>query len=484
MMDRKHQRAVEERLRHALQIDKARVQTGRISRFGLLEMSRQRLRPSLGESSQEPCPRCEGHGRIRSVESLALSILRLVEEESMKEYTGQVIVQAPTTVANFLLNEKRKGLAEIETRHRVPVIVIANEYMERPKFEIHRVRKSEVKEELSYDRVVQPEAELVASAKTQAIGAGAAQTPAVRTVMPARPVPVRPEEEEKPETKQGFFGALFARLFGSTEPAEKKEPTRKPRAESAPKPAQKSEPAGGGRPQRQKQQSGTSKGGQRSGKKKPRKSDGGPAQEQREAGGAKKKSRRKPRKKTSRKKNAPSQQAAADKSSTADKTSGGGKKEERQAGAPEAASKDAQENASRRGRRRRSPYQTSGAKQRDEQTRAASKETPEGTGDQKPEPAPKRAESGPDAPAKSDAASKGPEQLALPAGGRSSAGQLVEVSRDSKGIYTLKPATTEASERPAGDKPERKPAAETSESPAAAKAEGGKPPVTETADRA
>jgi len=104
MMDRKHQRAVEERLRHALQIDKARVQTGRISRFGLLEMSRQRLRPSLGESSQEPCPRCDGHGTIRSVESLALSILRLVEEECMKEYTGQVLVQAPLTVANFLLS--------------------------------------------------------------------------------------------------------------------------------------------------------------------------------------------------------------------------------------------------------------------------------------------------------------------------------------------------------------------------------------------
>ncbi len=101
MMDRKHQRKVEERLRHAMQIDKARVQTGRISRFGLLEMSRQRLRPSLGESSEETCPRCDGHGTIRSIESLSLSILRLVEEESMKEFTGQVIVQVPTKVAKL-----------------------------------------------------------------------------------------------------------------------------------------------------------------------------------------------------------------------------------------------------------------------------------------------------------------------------------------------------------------------------------------------
>ncbi|HMB61333.1 MAG TPA: Rne/Rng family ribonuclease, partial [Xanthomonadales bacterium] len=120
MMDRKHQREVEERLKHALQIDKARVQTGRISRFGLLEMSRQRLRPSLGESSQETCPRCDGHGTIRSVESLALSILRLLEEEAMKDHTGQVMVQAPPQVANFLLNEKRKALSSIELRHSVP----------------------------------------------------------------------------------------------------------------------------------------------------------------------------------------------------------------------------------------------------------------------------------------------------------------------------------------------------------------------------
>ena len=179
MMDRGHQRSVEERLRHALQIDKARVQTGRISRFGLLEMSRQRLRPSLGESSQEPCPRCDGYGTIRSTESLALSIMRLVEEESMKEYTGQVIVQAPSTVANFLLNEKRKALAEIEARQDLPIIVLSNEFMERPKFEIHRVRKSDVTDDPSYSRINQPESELVASAETLAASAVAGPVAAV-----------------------------------------------------------------------------------------------------------------------------------------------------------------------------------------------------------------------------------------------------------------------------------------------------------------
>ncbi|WP_114693270.1 Rne/Rng family ribonuclease, partial [Mizugakiibacter sediminis] len=123
----RHQRDVEEKLKEALKLDRARVQVGRISRFGLLEMSRQRLRPSLGESTQIVCPRCDGHGRIRGVESLSLSALRLVEEHAMKESTGQVLVQAPTPVANFLLNEKRASVVEIEMRHKVHVVIVADE---------------------------------------------------------------------------------------------------------------------------------------------------------------------------------------------------------------------------------------------------------------------------------------------------------------------------------------------------------------------
>src|SRR3546814_10162182 len=116
MESNKHQREVENRLQQALRHDRARVQIGRISRFGLLEMSRQRLRPSLGESTQIVCPRCEGHGRMRSVESLALAIIRLAEEHAMKDNTRQVLVQAPVEIANYLPNAKRRALAEIEKR--------------------------------------------------------------------------------------------------------------------------------------------------------------------------------------------------------------------------------------------------------------------------------------------------------------------------------------------------------------------------------
>ena len=236
MMDRKHQRDVEERLRVALQLDKARVQTGRISRFGLLEMSRQRLRPSLGESSQETCPRCEGQGHIRSVESLALSILRLVEEESMKEFTGQVIVQAPVEVANFLLNEKRTMLNEIEARHKVPVVLVGNKYMDTPAFEVARVRKSELEDQpASYSRVQTPaRAELVANEQTQASGSAVA-APVVRAVH-TTPAPSRPEQEETVAVAvaQKKPAGLFARLAKIFTAAEETAVAEQPQAPARP----------------------------------------------------------------------------------------------------------------------------------------------------------------------------------------------------------------------------------------------------------
>ncbi|MBP8909249.1 MAG: Rne/Rng family ribonuclease, partial [Pseudoxanthomonas sp.] len=140
MSSSKHQRAVEDRLQGSLKYDRARVQLGRISRFGLLEMSRQRLRASLGESSQIVCPRCEGHGRMRSVESLSLSIIRVAEEHAMKENTGQVLVQAPVEIANFLLNEKRSALREIEARHDAPIVIVADEQLHTPHYEVTRLR--------------------------------------------------------------------------------------------------------------------------------------------------------------------------------------------------------------------------------------------------------------------------------------------------------------------------------------------------------
>jgi ribonuclease E len=370
MMDRKHQRSVEERLRHAMQIDKARVQTGRISRFGLLEMSRQRLRPSLGESSQESCPRCDGHGRIRSVESLALSILRLVEEESMKEYTGQVIVQAPATVANFLLNEKRKALAEIESRHAMPIVILANEYMDRPKFEIHRVRKSDVTDEPSYGMVQEPEAELVASATTQAAAAGAGAVAAVSRAMPSRPAPSRPEPkaeaEPQPESKakSGIFGGLFARLFsGSGGDAAAAAKPDKP-SDSSSRKQETVKPT----PKPDEQTAKTSKaGGGRRGKKKTRSADssGQPR--------TKKKVRRKPRKKAPQRKPKAAQDNSAKPTGRGDgggqqAAADGGTQGKAKAGGAAESDTGQSAGAGRKPRRRRSPYQTSGSKGRGERT--------------------------------------------------------------------------------------------------------------------
>ncbi len=228
MMENRNQRAVEDRLRKALQMDRARVQVGRISRFGLLEMSRQRLRPSLGEATQSICPRCDGQGTIRSVESLALSVLRLVEEEVMKEQTGEVIAQVPTKVGNFLLNEKRHALSQIEVRHRVPILVINNEYMETPKFEIRRVRRADLRLDgpASYTLSEAPEPELVAAHTPHGLKTtDAVPAPAVQAVVPAQPAPERSAAEVSaaaaaaaPSTG-GMFG-WFKKLFGSSDDAE------------------------------------------------------------------------------------------------------------------------------------------------------------------------------------------------------------------------------------------------------------------------
>jgi ribonuclease E len=188
----RHQREVEDRLKEALKLDRARVQIGRISRFGLLEMSRQRLRPSLGEASEIVCPRCGGHGHIRGVESLSLSTLRLIEEHAMKDNTGQVLVQAPPAVANFLLNEKRASVVEIELRHKVHVVVVADDKLETPHIEIMRIKEAEMGEHSkpSYERLTPVTATEVPK-MGQTLGSG--EQPAVSGIMPASPAPVREE---------------------------------------------------------------------------------------------------------------------------------------------------------------------------------------------------------------------------------------------------------------------------------------------------
>ena len=147
----RHQREVENRIRDAVRQDRARIQISRISRFGLLEMSRQRLSPSLGESSHHICPRCQGTGKVRDNESLSLSILRLIEEEALKENTKQVHTIVPVQIASYLLNEKRKAISNIEKRHNVDVIVAPNEAMETPHFSVFRLRDGEELNELSYN---------------------------------------------------------------------------------------------------------------------------------------------------------------------------------------------------------------------------------------------------------------------------------------------------------------------------------------------
>jgi ribonuclease E len=152
----KNQRAVENRLKDAVRSDRARIQIGKISRFGLLEMSRQRLRPSLGDASTHTCPRCSGMGTVRGTESLALSILRLIEEDSIKDNTGVIQIQVPIAVATYLLNEKRQAIRRIEKRHGVHVVVIPNEHMQTPEYSVSRIKAGEESEEVSYKRVDEP----------------------------------------------------------------------------------------------------------------------------------------------------------------------------------------------------------------------------------------------------------------------------------------------------------------------------------------
>ena len=226
MMANKNQRAVENRLRDALKMDRARVQIGRISRFGLLEMSRQRLRPSLGEATQNVCPQCNGYGTIRNIESLSLSLLRIAEEESLKEHTGRVIIQVPVEVSTYIFNEKRKVLMEVETRTGVEVSFIANKSMVLPHYDVTRVRKSEAGEyedKTSYKLADDSEKAYVPDRDTSTVVE--AEKPAVRSITPSQPAPV---VEKKVEKKPGLLAGIIKALFGgSEEEAKKKKPQQR-----------------------------------------------------------------------------------------------------------------------------------------------------------------------------------------------------------------------------------------------------------------
>ncbi len=161
MMANKNQRAVESSLKEALKIDRARIQTSRISRFGLLEMSRQRLRPSLGDATQLPCPRCKGQGTIRNVESVALAVLRVLEEEAMKKGTEKVIAHLPIECATFLLNEKRNAIDLIESRLKVGIVILPSKHLETPAYDIERIKSTDMPEEKSsYAQIKQEEIQI------------------------------------------------------------------------------------------------------------------------------------------------------------------------------------------------------------------------------------------------------------------------------------------------------------------------------------
>jgi ribonuclease E len=221
MQPTKHQREVENRLRDALKMDRARVQLGRISRFGLLEMSRQRLRPSLGESSQIVCPRCKGQGTIRGVESLALSILRIVEEEAMKDKTGRVIARVPVDVGTYLLNEKREILVNLERRHELDVILIPTPKLETPHFEIKRVRSDELEGEagaVSHQLLAEPQAETELEEQIGAAKPVEVEKPAVQLVAHTAPAPliqrVTQREPSAAESSPGLLRRMWSSLFG------------------------------------------------------------------------------------------------------------------------------------------------------------------------------------------------------------------------------------------------------------------------------
>jgi ribonuclease E len=220
----RNQREVETCLRDSLKYDRARVQMGRISRFGLMELSRQRLRPSLGETAHNPCPRCHGTGHIRGTESTALHILRIIQEEAMKENTGAINAQVPVDVATFLLNEKRVDLQLIEARHRVSVMLIPNVHLETPNYTVTRMRHDDLNktEPLppSYDLVEAPAQEQKAPAGT-AEPAPPRPEAAVKGITPQQPAPVpvareaKPEPEPHPRTAApAEQGSIIGKLFG------------------------------------------------------------------------------------------------------------------------------------------------------------------------------------------------------------------------------------------------------------------------------
>ncbi len=211
MLANKNQRAVENRLRDALKIDRARVQTSRISRFGLLEMSRQRLRPSLGDTTQLTCPRCNGQGEIRNVESVALSVLRILEEEAMKNGTEKVIAHLPIECATFLLNEKRPSIDQIESRLKVRIIVLPSRHLETPAYDIERIKTKDDDGNAETASYTQIKAEATDAPDFAKVAAPRAEQAAIKEFLPDAPAPI-----QNKKNSASLISRFWDKLVGSS----------------------------------------------------------------------------------------------------------------------------------------------------------------------------------------------------------------------------------------------------------------------------
>ena len=219
MTPTRNQREVENRLREALKQDRARIQIRRISRFGLLEMSRQRLRPSLGDSSLRTCPTCNGRGYVRDPESLALSILRIVEEEAMKDNTGRIVARLPIEVATFLLNEKREGVLDIEKRTGAQIILVPDPSVTLPNYEVERVREEDQRNESAREASYELTAEVDSTPAFTNERATPTDEPAVKAARPPAPAPAPAPVASQPSTetpgKTGLVARVLKKLFGN-----------------------------------------------------------------------------------------------------------------------------------------------------------------------------------------------------------------------------------------------------------------------------
>jgi len=487
MTPSRNQREVENRLKEAMKEDRARVQIGRISRFGLLEMSRQRLRPSLGESAHQVCPRCDGHGFIRSVDSLALSILRIIEEEALKENTGRVTAQLPVDVATYLLNEKRQMIADVEKRHDVSIVLVPNRQLETPKYEIERFRRQEMQGEDAPSHTLEKDMQQAETATGEKPVARMEQ-PAVRQIAPASPAPERVEtppaetpsaEPPPPVTtaggESGFIKRLFSSIFAPRDEAAAPADTAKPAtADKTPDGTEDKAESGSRKPA-----SGQRRGGQRGG----RQGESRPARSRRGGG-----------------RSGGQQRAAKAGDDNKDTTAKAGKETEtakppRDPGGDEAATDGNAKRSSRRGRRGGRRRRGSAEKGPTDTAASATGTGTGGTGDAKParaprsdndkvkpdtagaEPSAARPANRPDSVDKGPAAStKQPEKPAETAGGTKSDGAAGKPDAAPGPRPAAADAAPKTETRAAPPKPE-KPAA------SAPAAQAPQAPATKPADR-